>query len=131
MGAGFLALAVALSACEPAIKLNAEEASGQRLYAGNCQSCHGGKNQAIDSAGLGAPPHNSRGHTWHHPDQMLTTIILRGSEVTYGRPGMPAFQGILSEEEVQAILSYVKTWWTEEERAVQQRATDQVRAQQG
>jgi mono/diheme cytochrome c family protein len=37
---------------------------------------------------------------------------------------MPAFAGQLSEQEVEAILAYIKTWWTDEQRAAQARVTE-------
>ena len=39
---------------------------------------------------------------------------------------MPAFEGILMEEEVMDLLAYIKTWWTEEQRLHQSRITAQV-----
>lgn len=46
------------------------------------------------------------------------TLILEGTE------RMPAFGGRLDESQVVAILDYLKTWWTPEERARQQSAPD-------
>jgi mono/diheme cytochrome c family protein len=36
---------------------------------------------------------------------------------------MPAFAGELTEAEVEAILAYIKTWWTDEQRASQAAVT--------
>src|ERR671918_3016065 len=93
---------------------------GAKLYAANCQVCHGG--------GIGGgmldipPPNNARGHTWHHADCQLIGIVLNGSDNTaWGMlddpdavPRMPAWKGVLTEEEVVAILGHIKTWWTQE-----------------
>ncbi len=81
-------------------------ALGATLYSENCQSCHGDR-EGEGNDGV-APLHNEQGHTFHHPDAQLKDFILRGKP-----PGlMPAFGGTLTEQEVEAILSLIKTWWT-------------------
>ena len=88
-------------------------AIGAELYAQNCQSCHGDRDGAGNN-GV-APLHNEQGHTFHHPDAQLRDFILRGK-----LPGlMPAFEGELTEQQVDAILSLIKTWWTPEDLEVQ------------
>lgn len=101
---------------------------GARLYETNCLQCHGG---ATGGGMMDIPPrHNANGHTWHHPDCQLVQIVLTGSGAmgemmrqmmgaTKDTPRMPAFQRQLTEGEVLAILGYIKTWWTEEQRAWQ------------
>jgi mono/diheme cytochrome c family protein len=94
---------------------------GERLYQHNCQSCHGG----ATGGGLRdiPPPHNANGHTWEHADQLLTKIILEGVADPQQPQQMPAFKDRLTNEDVQAILTYIKTWWTEEQRQFQAKAT--------
>ena len=93
---------------------------GKRLYAANCQSCHGdaptGEGR-IDSA----PSHGPSGHTWHHADGLLEHIIL--GEFDYPGRTMPSFADSLSEEEVGAVIAYIKTGWSEEQRAAQEVAS--------
>jgi mono/diheme cytochrome c family protein len=36
---------------------------------------------------------------------------------------MPAFEGILTADDVAAILAYLKTWWTDEQREFQAEVT--------
>ena len=62
-----------------------------------------------------APSHNATGHTWHHPDAQLTDWVLNG-KIT---GAMPGFGDRLSEAEVNAVLSFIKTWWTPEQRETQ------------
>lgn len=80
------------------------------------------------------PPHNARGHTWHHPDCQLTQTVLNGSGemgemmrrmmgASENTPRMPVFRGSLAEEDVAAMLAYIKSWWTEEQRQWQASAT--------
>lgn len=86
---------------------------GERLYVATCQACHG------DESGAGgipeAPPHHAEGHTWHHPDAQLIDWILNGKPFTT----MPGFGDELSEDDAKAILAYIKTLWTDEQRAEQ------------
>lgn len=37
---------------------------------------------------------------------------------------MPAFREQLNEDDVTAILAYIKTWWTDEQREFQAEATE-------
>ena len=131
-----VALSLGLAACAPRPGEGPpgppeQLARGEALYQANCQGCHGGPIGGImmDIP----PPHNANGHTWHHPDCQLVEIVLDGSgemgrmmrEMMGGKdaPRMPAFRGRLSAEEVEAVLAYIKTWWTPEQREHQARAT--------
>ena len=87
---------------------------GEELYVANCQTCHGDRN-GEGVTGL-APPHNDTGHTWHHPDAQLKERIFNG---TIGFGQMPAFKDKLADEEIEAVLAYIKTWWTIEQQADQ------------
>lgn len=128
-----LLLGIGLSACRtaplPAGVTHTQVAQGKVLYAANCASCHGPKGEGQDwrtplPAGmLPAPPHNSEGHTWHHPDQQLLDIIANGSQIQGST--MPAFRDRLSEAQRQAILAYIKTLWKPAERERQAELTRQ------
>jgi mono/diheme cytochrome c family protein len=94
---------------------------GRVLYSTDCQRCHGDQ-QGVGRLAL-APSHGSDGHTWHHPDNPLLRMVMDGTNVireSLGLPKsemeMPAFRGRLTEEEALAVLNYIKTWWTEEQR---------------
>ena len=107
---------------------------GSELYQANCASCHG-----VDLAGspdwkapyedgsYPPPPHDSSGHTWHHPDQVLTRIIRDGSDFPQSR--MPAFGDQLDDEDIEAILEFIKTSWGPQEKAYQAQLTEQEEAQ--
>ena len=101
---------------EPQSSANEVFTLGAELYAANCQVCHGDSN-GIGGTG-GAPPHNKAGHTWHHPDAQLREWVLNG-KLGFGSPGMPALGDKLAEPEVDAILTFIKTWWTAEQRSSQ------------
>ncbi|MEM7127190.1 MAG: cytochrome c [Chloroflexota bacterium] len=94
---------------------------GKEVYDANCASCHGlqGEGQpnwkeADENGVRPAPPHDSTGHTWHHRDSLLMEIIAHGVPVEGST--MKGYQEILSQEEMEASLEYIKTFWGEEER---------------
>jgi mono/diheme cytochrome c family protein len=101
---------------------------GESLYLQECAACHGadlrgapnGK-KANDDGSYPPPPHDSSGHTWHHSDATLIDLILNGSGFEQSR--MPAFAGRLSDDEVWAIIEYLKSEWGERERAFQWQIT--------
>lgn len=97
-------------------------ARGEALYQANCASCHGASLegepdwQTRRPDGLmPAPPHDETGHTWHHPDQVLFDItkfgVARAANLDGYRSAMPAYEGVLSDAEIVAVLSYVKSTW--------------------
>ncbi|MBA5775575.1 cytochrome c [Stappia sp. F7233] len=101
---------------------------GRELYAANCASCHGSKlegqpdwQRRLPNGRMPAPPHNETGHTWHHADRQLFTITQRGvSAVVPGyESDMPAFEGVLSDAEIAAVLAYIKSTWPERQREFQ------------
>ncbi|WP_237050702.1 c-type cytochrome [Microvirga ossetica] len=102
---------------------------GAKLYAERCTACHGAKlegqanwQEALSNGHMPAPPHDANGHTWHHSDAELLTITKKGLAAVV--PGyesdMPAFEGSLSDEEIRAILAFIKSTWPKTEREYQQ-----------
>ena len=100
-------------AVDPASMPGKEAIEESDLYSANCQVCHGDSNGAGGRGG--APVHNDRGHTWHHPDAQLRGWVLNG-KLGFGSPGMPALGDKLTEPEVDAILTFIKSWWTTDQR---------------
>lgn len=110
---------------------------GQALYAVHCASCHGlnleGETdwkQQNEDGSFRSPPHTADGHTWHHADSVLLEAIRQGGARFEGRnvggtSGMPAFTGTLTEEEMLAVLTFIKSTWPAELRAVQWQQTNQ------
>lgn len=91
---------------------------GERLYTDRCLACHG--NAEGQGRNLDAPPHNIDGHTWHHPDRLLHKWVLDGPPLS---KAMPAFRGTLTDQEVTAVLAFIKTMWTDEVRERQTQAS--------
>lgn len=104
------------------------------MYAANCASCHGGP---TGGDMMDYPPrHNANGHTWHHADCELTQVIrdgaspmtemMRSMMAPPDAPLMQAFKDRLSDEEIEAVLAYIKTLWTPRQRDIQARTTLEV-----
>lgn len=100
---------------------------GKRVYAQQCASCHGANGEGKypstwkqpDTSGLiDAPPHNADGHTWHHADGLLFDIIKNGLTVTGFHP-MPAFKEKLTDEEIWAVIAFLKSWWKPDQVEIQ------------
>ena len=106
-------------------------ALGRALYLEHCAACHGAEGQGAarwqspNATGeLPAPPHDSTGHTWKHADGMLYRIVSDGWRDPFNeteRLTMPAFAGVLAPAEIEAVVTYLKTLWTPEQRAFQWR----------
>jgi len=104
----------------------ARVALGERVYVQNCASCHGAKLEGQPdwqsrraNGRLPAPPHDDSGHTWHHPDELNFKVTKYGVVPPYAPKGyesdMPAFGDRLSDEEIWAVLAFIKSRWTSRE----------------
>lgn len=110
---------------------NAEQvALGQRVYISFCSGCHGANlegqpdwQKRLPMGNFPAPPHDGTGHTWHHADQWLFDIVkfggLRFAPPRY-RSAMPAYKDMLTDEEIWAVLAFIKSRWPATIRARQE-----------
>jgi len=110
-------------------------ARGKAVYTQHCAACHGTKlegqpnwREKLPTGRVPAPPHDASGHTWHHPDSVLFGITKHGLVPgKYAPPkyesDMPAFSGKLSDEEIWAVLAYLKSTWPDKIRAAQAEIT--------
>jgi mono/diheme cytochrome c family protein len=106
-------------------------AQGQPLYNQYCATCHGTEGEGQpdwkvrnEDGSLKSPPHDADGHTWHHDDELLLNLIANGSD--FPESQMPTFGDTLSDEEIIAIIEYIKTWWGPQERTFQWQVTWQA-----
>tara|TARA_R110000787_G_scaffold9030_4_gene31724 strand:- start:298 stop:741 length:444 start_codon:yes stop_codon:yes gene_type:complete len=96
-------------------------AQGAAIYAKHCASCHGKNLEGqqnwrtrLPDGRLPAPPHDETGHTWHHPDELLFKLTKLGPAAVAGgnyKSDMPAYVGTLTDAEIIAVLSYIKSTW--------------------
>ena len=119
--------------------------TGATLYAQNCASCHGADLEGEpdwQSAGpdgvFPAPPHDETGHTWHHGDGLLFEITKLGGAgaleargITGTPSGMPAFEGILTDDEIRDVLAYIRSTWPERIQEMQAARTQAEQMQEG
>jgi mono/diheme cytochrome c family protein len=108
-------------------------ALGRSVYQAHCARCHGANlegqpawQQPLPSGRMPAPPHDASGHTWHHSDRLLFEITKHGTAVVVGggyESDMPGFRDLLSDEQISAVLAFIKSTWPERERRYQQDAT--------
>ena len=107
--------------------------SGRAIYEQHCASCHGANAEGApnwqerDARGeLPAPPHNAEGHTWRHSDAALYEMVSKGWRDPFNkskRLTMPAVGGEMSPAQICAVIGYLKTLWTPEQRQFQSEET--------
>lgn len=104
-------------------------AHGRQFYAQHCASCHGVEmegqpnwRQRGPDGRLPAPPHDVTGHTWHHSDAQLFELTKRGPAglVPGCASDMPAFGDVLDDDEIRAVLLFIKSTWPADIRARQE-----------
>ncbi|MBM2578151.1 cytochrome c [Jannaschia sp. Os4] len=129
--AGLLGVVVLRPAGAEAVRLVPDDAEvvalGAQVYAAECAACHGAalegqpdwRSPGPDGL-LPAPPHDASGHTWHHDDATLFALTKHGlAGLMDDAPpsGMPAYDGVLTDAEIVAVLSYIKSTWPADVRA--------------
>ena len=129
---GVAVATAALSGCDfqaakpPAFQLRPDDTAvlvqGKRVYDAHCAACHGARLEGQpnwrerDASGrLPAPPHDASGHTWHHPDEVLFRItkfgVAKAANLKDYDSAMPAYEKVLSDAEIVAVLSFIKATW--------------------
>jgi len=117
----------------------AQVAQGHGFYTAQCARCHGANlegqpnwRERQANGRLPAPPHDASGHTWHHPDSALFGITKHGL-APYAPAGyqsdMPAFDGKLSDDQIAAVLAYIKSTWPPDIRERQARINAEAEQQ--
>jgi S-disulfanyl-L-cysteine oxidoreductase SoxD len=121
-----LVVAAPFGSLTPAYALRPDDAKlvarGEKVYRDQCAACHGARlegqpdwrTRGPDGL-LPAPPHDASGHTWHHPDETLIRItklgVAKAANLKDYQSAMPIYDGVLSDEEIIAVLSWIKSRW--------------------
>lgn len=101
-----------------------EVARGKAVYDRHCQACHGpgGRGGPGDWRERGAdgryppPPLDDSAHAWHHPTEILRRVIKHGSPG--GSGNMPAWKHVLTDAQVDEVILYIKSLWSDQVYAV-------------
>jgi mono/diheme cytochrome c family protein len=99
----------------------AQRARGEKLYETHCADCHGAQGQGMPGAYV---PLAGNPDVLQDPPANPVQVVLGGAFAasTAGHPrpfGMPPFATELSDEEIAAVLSYVRDAWGNRAGAVQ------------
>jgi mono/diheme cytochrome c family protein len=93
-------------------------AAGQTTYLEHCAQCHGHQAEGDPQwrkpgpdGKYPPPPLNGSGHTWHHSRAVLRNVIKNGSP--QGQGNMPAWEGKLSEQQIEQVIDYFQSLWPE------------------
>jgi len=78
---------------------------GEQLYVDNCADCHGVDGRGNTAREMGQPYADLTGEVWKFggDDSSMANVIREGS---FGL--MPGFQEKLSDEQVRALVGYIK-----------------------
>lgn len=120
---------------EPGDPLDPDQvADGAALYAWNCSRCHGRdlggefswafegsdlSNEEVDAItskiGDIAPAHDERGSTARLDDDTLFKVIGEGPKEILQKPNsrMPGFSDRLNDEQIWALIAFMKSHWEE------------------
>ncbi len=132
----FLAIAASAVAVWGAKSTRDQIDRGQKVYDAVCASCHGTKLEGQanwkapkENGRLPAPPHDASGHTWHHADGVIFGIIKNGLKPYAGddyESDMQPFAGILTDDDITAVVAFIKSTWSEREKTYQSEITRQA-----
>lgn len=96
-------------------------ARGKAFYDSHCAACHGVSlegqpnwKERLPNGRLPAPPHDASGHTWEHSDRALFEVTKFGFASKAGasyQTDMRAFKDELTDEQIWAVISYIKSRW--------------------
>lgn len=93
-------------------------ARGERVYQANCAVCHGyggearpGWQKAGADGKFPPPPLDDNGRAWRLNSSQMKSFIRQGSPA--GRGNMPAWEGKLSDAEIDDVVAYTTSLWSD------------------
>ncbi|MFO7664618.1 MAG: c-type cytochrome [Chloroflexota bacterium] len=88
---------------------------GERTYIQWCVPCHGASGEGFVNT-LNAPALNADGETYLLSDEAMVAAIIDGGAETGGM--MNPLGDFLAPEQIAAVLEYIHTIWTDEQRSL-------------
>lgn len=124
--AGTLLIALAGCAIEPETPPTPADPAelGRQTFVSYCVPCHGASGEGFVNA-LNAPALNAAGESHLLSDEAILAAIIDGGAESGGTPlggAMAPLGDALSAEQEAAVLQYVHTLWTDEQRAAHEAA---------
>ena len=95
---GLFALVIVLMSYMPAAQA-ADVFNGKKIYLNHCESCHGPRGQGQ----MAEVPNFTRGQT------LMRSDLAIFESVRSGKNAMPAFWGVLEEQEILDVIAYIRT----------------------
>lgn len=94
-------------------------ARGERTFQAHCAVCHGsggegrpGWQQPGPDGLLPPPPLDNSGRVWRLSSGQMKEFIRQGSP--HGRSNMPAWQGKLTDQEINEVAIWITSLWSDE-----------------
>ncbi len=107
-------------------------AFGSRIYSRICANCHGaeldgqlGWEEPLKDGTRLAPAHSADGKTWRRGDDALFDVVKVGGETLKPDGGvsrMPGFGEKLTDDEIWAVIAFIKSTWPSSVQDAQQSA---------
>jgi mono/diheme cytochrome c family protein len=100
---GLLSFGVLGVACEPADQTPVGR--GARVFQRTCSGCHGPDGRGVMRLGLTKPPRDLTNPEFHAQvtDEQLRSVIRTGKNQ------MPAFGGLMGDEDVRNVIAFIRT----------------------
>jgi len=109
LGVTFVALAIA----GPGLARAQSATEGQKVYTTYCSSCHGDKGRGDGAAGKALPvkpaDHTDGKLMNSFSDEFLINIISKGGAAVGKSSFMPAWGGVLKDDQLQDLLAYLRS----------------------
>jgi mono/diheme cytochrome c family protein len=94
---------------------------GEAIFMRECAACHGEEGQGFEQDGSSIPPHNENSLVVADQPSPVISVVLTG------RGGMPRFDGVLTDEEIAEVISYIRSAWDNDADPVSVEDVEEVR----
>ncbi len=72
---------------------------GAKIYKKHCINCHGSNGRSK----MPGTPHLTQGQSLIKPDTVLAEVVKKGKKM------MPAYLGVLKEQDIADVITYIRT----------------------